>query len=67
MQDVEIDSLLNEAGYHFSSASGRYEVAEAGDDGLDYPTEDIADQLEIPVEDLIRWEQTQVAGSDTLE
>lgn len=61
MQDVEIESLLNEAGYRFSPATGRYEIADGETNDEDYPTEDIADQLEIPVEDLIRWEEIQVA------
>jgi hypothetical protein len=65
MQDVEIESLLNEAGYRFSPATGRYEAIDAGEDELDYPTEDVADQLQIPVDDLIRWEETQVAASDS--
>jgi hypothetical protein len=65
MQDVEIESLLTEAGYRFSPATGRYETADAEADDLDYPTEDIADQLQIPVDDLIRWEESQVASSDS--
>ncbi len=60
MQDVEIESLLEEAGYRFGATTGRYAVVDAGEDEVDYPTEDVADQLGIPVEDLIRWEEGQV-------
>jgi 3-polyprenyl-4-hydroxybenzoate decarboxylase len=60
MQDVEIQSLLEEAGYRYLPATGRYVVLEEGiEEGEDFATEDIADQLEIPVEDLLRWEQEQ--------
>lgn len=66
MQDVEIESLLTEAGYEFDAASGRYRTADGADGDEDYPTEDVADQLEIPIEDLIRWEEQFDAG-DTAE
>jgi hypothetical protein len=71
MLDVEIESLLDEAGYRFNPASGHYETAVAaadggaaeatevgGADGL-WTAEDIADQLEIPLEDLERWQTEQ--------
>jgi hypothetical protein len=67
MQDVEVESLLTEAGYRFAPATGRYELVDAEGDELDYPTEDIADQLGIPVDDLIRWEEQQVAAADAGE
>lgn len=60
MQDVEVESLLTEAGYQFMTASGRYVAADGGEGDVDYATEDIADQLEIPIDDLVRWEQEQV-------
>jgi 3-polyprenyl-4-hydroxybenzoate decarboxylase len=60
MNDVELQSLLEEAGYRYMPATGRYVVADAAqEDAEDYATEDVADQLEIPVEDLLRWEQEQ--------
>jgi hypothetical protein len=62
MQDVEINSLLEEAGYRYVPATGRYvALDDAGDEDEDFATEDIADQLEIPIEDLLRWEQMQQA------
>ena len=67
MQDVEVESLITEAGYRFAPATGRYELLDADDDELDYPTEDVADQLGIPVDDLIRWEEQQVAAAETRE
>jgi 3-polyprenyl-4-hydroxybenzoate decarboxylase len=67
VQDVEIESLLTEAGYQFMPASGRYEALDAVDDDVDYPTEDIADQLGIPIDDLIRWEEQQVEAADASE
>ncbi len=60
MNDIELESLLEEAGYRYVVASGRYVFADAGDAAdEDYATEDVADQLEIPIEDLLRWEQEQ--------
>jgi hypothetical protein len=63
MEDVELESLIQEAGYQFDAATGRYIVTGATDGDVDYATEDIADQLEIPIEDLVRWEQEQVGGA----
>jgi 3-polyprenyl-4-hydroxybenzoate decarboxylase len=60
MQDVELESLIQEAGYQFDPTSGRYRTLDSADEDVDYATEDIADQLEIPIEDLARWEQEQV-------
>lgn len=59
MQDVELESLLEEAGYQFDPTSGRYRPADAAEEDVDYASEDIADELEIPIEDLLRWEQEQ--------
>ena len=64
MQDVEIESLVQDAGYRFDPMIGRYVVIDATDDDVDYPTEDVSDQLGIPVEDLIRWEQEQVTAAE---
>jgi hypothetical protein len=64
MNDVEIDSLLDEAGYRFDTVSGRYMDLEPVDDAEDYATEEIAGQLQIPVDDLLRWEEEQTAADD---
>ena len=63
MQDVELESLLTEAGYVYVPASGRYQAADAVDGDVDYASEDIADQLEIPIDDLLRWEQEQTGAA----
>jgi hypothetical protein len=62
MQDVELQSLLEEAGYRFDATTGRYLTADSEEQDIDYASEDVADQLEIPIEDLLRWEQEQVDG-----
>ena len=67
MNDVEIESLLDEAGYRYDPLCGRYieslEGASDSDDIDDFPSEDIADQLEIPLDDLLRWEVEQRADT----
>ena len=67
MQDVEVESLINEAGYQFAPATGRYVLFDSAENDVDYPTEEIADQLGIPVDDLIRWEEQQVAAAEAAE
>jgi 3-polyprenyl-4-hydroxybenzoate decarboxylase len=64
MQDVELESLIQEAGYMFVPATGRYVTTDAEEADVDYATEDIADQLEIPIDDLVRWEQEQVTAEE---
>ena len=59
MQDVELVSLLHEAGYQFNPQTGRYTTTDAQEQDVDYATEDVADELEIPIDDLLRWEQEQ--------
>lgn len=67
MQDIEIDSLLADAGYQFDAPTGRYRPLDSAEGDEDYPTEDVADQLEIPIDDLIRWEEQfgQPDGQDS--
>jgi hypothetical protein len=61
MQDFEIQDLLAAAGYSFNTVSGRYDIVNAGEDDevADQSSEDIADILEIPLDDLQRWEIEQ--------
>jgi len=59
MQDMELESLLQDAGYRFDPTSGRYMTADCDEQDVDYASEDVADQLGIPIEDLLRWEQGQ--------
>jgi hypothetical protein len=58
MNDVEIASLLDDAGYRYDPLAGLFFVAASRDDET-YNAEDVADQLEIPLDDLIRWQQEQ--------
>jgi hypothetical protein len=58
MQDVEIESLLQEAGYTFNPASRLYETGQ-GEDAAEQDSETVADILEIPLDDLQRWEAEQ--------
>ena len=64
MQDVELESLLQDAGYVYVPATGRYQTADATDGDVDYASEDVADQLEIPIDDLLRWEQEQAGTAE---
>ncbi len=64
MNDVELESLLEEAGYRYDPVSERYVVT---DDETEYTTEEVADQLEIPLEDLVRWEAEQESQQDPRE
>ena len=63
MEDVELECLIQQAGYQFDPTTGRYIVTGGSEGEVDYATEDIADQLEIPIDDLVRWEQEQVGGA----
>ena len=58
MQDVEIESLLQEAGYTVNPSSGLYESGQ-GEDTAEQDSETVADILEIPLDDLQRWEEEQ--------
>ena len=64
MNDVELESLLSEAGYQFDPVTGQYVDTsdEAGE--TVYDSEQVADQLEIPLEDLQRWEEEQQVGNE---
>jgi len=72
MNDQELASLLEEAGYQFNVSTRRYDVlmgATAGEEG-GHSSEFIADELGIPQEDLLRWEEEMVAavgGGEALE
>jgi hypothetical protein len=69
MQDMEIESLLEEAGYAFNVVSGRYDIVNSAEDDevADQSSEDIADILEIPLEDLQRWEEEQMEADRAAE
>jgi hypothetical protein len=69
MQDFEIQDLLAAAGYSFNTISGRYDIVNAAEDDevADQTSEDIADILEIPLDDLQRWEIEQVQAERTAD
>ncbi len=69
MQDFEIQDLLAAAGYSFNTISGRYDIVNAAEDDevADQSSEDIADILEIPLDDLQRWEIEQVQAEQTTD
>lgn len=66
MNDPEIESLLAEAGYTYDLAIGRYvPTDDAESEG--YNTEDMAGIMEIPVDDLLRWEEEQQSADNKVE
>jgi hypothetical protein len=64
MNDLEIDSLLEDAGIQYELAAGQY-IALDPQDLTDYGTQDIAEELEIPLDDLMRWEQQRRYEDET--
>jgi hypothetical protein len=63
MIDEEISSLLEDAGYRFVPRSARYQVIEgaASAEEVEHSPEFVADELGIPYEDLVRWEDERLA------
>jgi hypothetical protein len=61
MTDAEISQRIAGAGFVYDLGTGRYAAEGDSDEPLDYVTEEIADELAIPVADLLRWEETQQA------
>jgi hypothetical protein len=63
MIDEEISSLLEDAGYRFVPQSTRYQVIEgaASADEVEHSSQFVADELGIPYEDLMRWEDERLA------
>ena len=60
MIDQEIASLLEDAGYQFDPGTGLYRAITGAAEGEgDHSSEFIADELGIPLEDLVRWEGEQ--------
>ena len=64
MIDLEIASLLEDAGYRFAPQIIRYRVVEgaATADEIDHSSDFVADELGIPLDDLLRWEDEQLAA-----
>jgi hypothetical protein len=59
MTDAEISQRIAGAGFVYDLGSGRYAAEGDSDQPLDFVTEEIADDLAIPVGDLLRWEENQ--------
>lgn len=64
MNDVEIESLLNEAGYEYDVASRGYSPLGADEDTEVIASLDVSDELQIPLDDLLRWEEEQQRITD---
>jgi hypothetical protein len=64
MFDQEIASLLEEAGYQFNPTTGLYRAVTGAAEGeQDHSSEYVADELGIPLEDLVRWEGEQTSAT----
>ena len=63
MIDDEIASLLEDAGYQFVPEALRYQVVAgaASADEVEHSSEFVADELGIPLDDLVRWEDQRLA------
>jgi hypothetical protein len=58
MNDTEIESLLEDAGYGYDLASGQF-ITQTSQETEIHSPKDVADELDIPVDDIIRWVQEQ--------
>jgi hypothetical protein len=65
MNDLEIESLLEESGYHYDLLSGLY-LGPDGEEADFFDTEEVAGELEIPFDDLSRWETLQRHADEAL-
>jgi len=63
MIDEEISSLLEDAGYRFVPEAARYQViaGAANAEEVEHSSGFVADELGIPYEDLVRWEDERLA------
>jgi hypothetical protein len=64
MNDAELESLLDDAGYSYDVTSGQFVVRESREVEM-YNAQDVADQLEIPIDDMIRWQEEQGHADET--
>ena len=63
MIDEEITSLREDAGYRFAPEAVRYHVVlgATSADEVEHSSEYVADELGIPLDDLVRWEDERLA------
>ncbi len=66
MENVEIESVLEEAGFLYDIGAHRFVSDNSEDTDECYEAQDIADALDIPLEDLARWEQLQQHRDDAM-
>lgn len=64
MNDMEIQSLLEDAGYRYDTASGQFLALGAHEDDEAFNPDEVADELEIPLDDLVRWQEEQGHADD---
>jgi len=64
MNDLEIEGLLRDAGYQYDLAAGLYALLD-GPEAEYYDAEEVSDTLEIPLDDLCRWEAEQRHADET--
>ncbi len=64
MNDREIESLLTDAGYQYDLGAGLYALVD-GPEAEYYDAEEISGLLEIPLDDLVRWEAEQRHADET--
>jgi hypothetical protein len=64
MNDLEIEGLLRDAGYQYDLAAGLYALLD-GPEAEYYDAEEVSDTLEIPLDDLSRWEAEQRHADET--
>jgi RecJ-like exonuclease len=58
MNDPEIQSILEDAGYSYDPVSEQFFARTESEEAV-YELEEVAGELEIPVDDLMRWQEEQ--------
>jgi hypothetical protein len=66
MEDVEIESLLEDAGFCYDIGAKEFVGSDSEDEDEHYTTQDIADALDIPYDDLIRWELQRQRADESI-
>jgi hypothetical protein len=63
MNDVEVQNLLEVAGYRYDAVSRQF-CCDSPVEGEIHDLEEVSDELEIPLDDLIRWHEEQGHNDD---
>jgi hypothetical protein len=61
MTDPEVAQKISAAGFVYDLGTGRYAVEGDAEESMDFVTEEISDNLGIPLADLLRWEENHQA------